>query len=487
MHYLCVAALWAASLLPIAFAEEDYDDKKSPFKYVIAISIDGLHSSDVPKYLGLRPKSNIAALLEVGYEYTNAYTSAPSDSFPGTLAQFTGSSPKTTGVWYDDIWRRDYFAPGSDCKGRPGAEVEQAENLDYNDTLLFSGGINPDNLAKKVVNGTCQKMYPHNTIRVNTAFEVVRNRGLQTAYADKHPAYDIVRGPSGKGLTVGYFPEITGVPNTVDAVIGYDQLHVDAWLAWLDARTPEHSEGKLTAIPSLFGGNFQCINVAQKTVGYLNGTGNPFSPALLKALDFVDNCLGALVKKLKEKKIYEETLIIVASKHGQAPIDPRLYKKVDPKIITNLTQVPIVSQTSDDIALLFLNKSSDTETAVRNLKAGAQKAEIASVIYGDELKANYGDPVRDPSVPDIIVLPNLGVIYTNSKTKVAEHGGFSSEDRNVAFFVSNPKLHKRQIKDRVYTTQVAPTILAALGIDPRELEGVRAEGTKLPPGFKGFD
>ncbi len=42
---------------------------------------------------------------------------------------------------------------------------------------------------------------------MNTIFEVVHAHG-QTAYTDKHPAYDLVRGPSGKGLSVGYFPEI---------------------------------------------------------------------------------------------------------------------------------------------------------------------------------------------------------------------------------------------------------------------------------------
>jgi Type I phosphodiesterase / nucleotide pyrophosphatase len=297
-------------------------------------------------------------------------------------------------------------------------------------------------------------------------------------------SYDLVRGPSGNGLMVGYFPEITSVPNTVDAVIGYDQLHVNAWLAWLDATTPKSSEGRLTAIPKLWGGNFQCVNVAQKTVGYSNSTGNSFSPALLKAMDFVDTSLGAVVSKLKKKGILDETLIVVASKHGQAPIDPKLYQKLDPATITNLTGVPVAWQTSDDIALIFLNKSSDTTTAANNLKVGAVKGKITSIIYGSNLTSSgYGDPLADPSVPDIIVQPNLGVVYTTSKAKIAEHGGISSDDRLVATFVSNPKLRKMKYSQRVYTTQVGPTILQGLGLDPKELQGARIEGTKILPGF----
>jgi hypothetical protein len=298
------------------------------------------------------------------------------------------------------------------------------------------------------------------------------------------PSYDLVRGPSGKGLTVGYFPEIAAVDNTVNATINYDQLHVNAWLAWLDAMTLPNSEGRLTAVPRLFGGNFQAVSVGQKTVGYLNSTGNPFSPALLKAIDFVDSSLGALIEKLKAKDIYDDTIIFIASKHGQAPIDPKLYKKVNPQIITNLTAVPVQWQTSDDIALLFLNNSADTQKAADNLKAGAAKGEVLSVIYGSNLTASgFGDPAKDPSVPNIIVQPNLGVIYTTSKTKIAEHGGLSVDDRKVACFVSNPKLKKRVFTQRVYTTQVGPTIVQSLGFDPEELQGVKAEGTKLLPGF----
>jgi len=91
-------------------------------KYVAAFSIDGFHGSDVTKYVAKRPNSTIAKLLATGYEYTNAYTSGPSDSFPGTVNQFTGASPRTTGVWYDDTYDRAFYAPGSDCSGPAGAE-----------------------------------------------------------------------------------------------------------------------------------------------------------------------------------------------------------------------------------------------------------------------------------------------------------------------------------------------------------------------------
>lgn len=124
MHVPKVAFGLAAILITLFehAAANDDKEKESCYSHVAVFSIDGFHSSDIEKYVTLRKDSTIAKLLRTGYEYTNAYTSAPSDSFPGTLNQFTGASPRTTGVWYDDTYDRSYYAPGSDCSGKPGAE-----------------------------------------------------------------------------------------------------------------------------------------------------------------------------------------------------------------------------------------------------------------------------------------------------------------------------------------------------------------------------
>lgn len=479
---LALATLSLASAAPL---------QTGSYKHVAVFSVDGLHASDLDKYVALRPNSNISALLKSGYQYSGAYTSAPSDSFPGTVAQFTGATPRTTGVWYDDIWNRNIFAPGSNCTGSPGYNTDSTEDLDYNSTQLFSGGIDPAHLPKIIVDGKCTPQYPHNRLQVNTVFEIIKATGKQTAYVDKHPAYDLVRGPSGTGLSTGYFPEIASTPgNNISAVIAYDQLHVNAFLNYLDAKVPANSEGNLTAVPALFGGNFQSINVAQKTYGYQNTTGFPFSAPILEVIDFVDASLGAIVNKLKSKGLYTDTLIVVASKHGNAPINPALFGEVNPAQITNATGVPVEWQTSDDIALIFLNKSSDTATAVANLNADRTAGKILN-IYADAPGATplasrgFGTPINSPFVPDIIVQPDLGIIYTTSKKKVEEHGGLSADDRNVACFVSSPRITKPlKFTQRVFTTQVAPLILEALGIDGEELEGVRAEGTRILPGFE---
>ena len=58
----------------------------------------------------------------------------------------------------------------------------------------------------------------------------------------------------------------------------------------------------------------------------------------------------------------------------------------------------------------------------------------------------------DPRTPDIIVLPNVGVVYTGSAKKQAEHGGFALDDTNVMLLVANPALRARTITSFVETS-----------------------------------
>jgi len=49
--------------------------------------------------------------------------------------------------------------------------------------------------------------------------------------------------------------------------------------------------------------------------------------------------------------------------------------------------------------------------------------------------------------------------------------------------VSHPDFEPERVDTPVATTQIAPTILKVLGLDPRELEAVRLENTQVLPDF----
>src|SRR6516225_7985086 len=108
-------------------------------RHVLLISIDGFHQSDLVQCEANNECPNLAMLAGHGTTYTNAMTSEPSDSAPGTMALATGSDPKLTGVYYDDSYDRTMFTPAAQtgtgtqtCTSTPGAETMYAENVDVN-------------------------------------------------------------------------------------------------------------------------------------------------------------------------------------------------------------------------------------------------------------------------------------------------------------------------------------------------------------------
>jgi len=83
-----------------------------------------------------------------------------------------------------------------------------------------------------------------------------------------------------------------------------------------------------------------------------------------------------------------------------------------------------------------------------------------------------------------VITPDIGVIYTGGKKKVAEHGGFAHDDTNVMMLFSNPGLRRNIVTRPVKTAQVAPTILAAFHLNPSDLQAVLKEHTQVLPGIQ---
>jgi hypothetical protein len=423
-----------------------------------------------------------------------------------------------------------------------GYTTEYEEGIDIDQTQVNGGApgaaltdgtiasIDPNKLPRDPANG-CAPVWPWQFVRANSIFSVIHQNGGVTAWSDKHPAYSSVA--SGLGPTAlddFYAPEINsnviGLPGVItptgihcDAVRDpnsdltawtnsfqniqcYDTLKVDAILNWIDGKT--HLGGGKLKVPNIFGMNFQAVSVGQKLIengvngGYLDAAGTP-TATLLNEFQFVDASIGAFVKELKKQGLYDSTLIVITAKHGQSPIDPSLYVRqtingTSPAtLISNQLHAAMppsedpngsgIGSTEDDVSLVWLTDPSYTDAAVGLLEAnpGPTGVGLGQFYYGPSLKLNYNDPTKDPRTPDIIVTPNVGVTYSGSHKKQAEHGGFAHDDTNVVMLLSHPDFDRKTVRAEVGTAQVAPTILKALGIDPRALDAVRAEGTGVLP------
>ncbi len=501
-------------------------------KHVLLISIDGMHALDyancaagVGATAGTPTCPNLVALGKTGMNYLQASTTKPSDSFPGLAAIITGASPRNSGFFYDVNYDRLLSPPaqttpygivgGADmCPGVIGTQVGFDEEIDFNYMALDGGGgINPAYLPRDSKNN-CAPVDPHQYLRSNTLFEVVKANGGYTAWSDKHPSYDYTNGPSGKGVDDLWSPEInsnvvalSNVPgcspipdagadltawtNSFQNIQCYDTLKVQAVLNWIDGKT--HDGSAAAPVPAVFGMNFQAVSVGQKLVeksigttgGYLDATGTP-SKSLVAEIQYVDASIGKFVAELQKQNLLSSTLIIVTAKHGQSPINPAAVNRI-PADNSSL-QSPatllgsIVAQSSeDDVSLIWLNDSSQTATAVAMLSQGLGTTGGGEIFAGSALNLMFNSALTDSRTPDIIVTPNIGTIYTGGKGKVSEHGGFANDDTNVMLLVSNPSIPAGTWSAPVKTTQVAQTIVAALGINPSQLQSTQTEGTQVLP------
>src|SRR5437016_4978159 len=497
-------------------------------KHVFLISVDGLHALDLARYVDAHPGSALAELSHHGVTFSNARTPANADSFPGLLALVTGGSPISTGLFYDVSYDRALFDPTNTmCAGPAGNMMVFDESIDlYNANNVSLDVIDPSKLPRRRVNGRCVPLYPNSTLKTNTIFEVVRAAGGHTAWADKHPAYNLVNGPSGTGVEDLYTPEITNVngfdaTGSVVCTVANDQKKVQAVINQIHGLRHDGSPGP--GIPQVFGMNFQAVSVGQKLAidnkdgsctmdndptlngqpgGYKDGAGTP-SDVLAYGLQKTDQSLGNMIQALKEQGAYQSTLFIVSAKHGQSPINPARVNKPghfadlvatlpdagnSPAAVAianagNCSTGPCGLVQDDDVALIWLQDQAQTAAVADYLNANAGPLFIEEVLVGTALNLRFNNPLTDSRTPDIIVQPVYGTIYTGSIKQNAEHGGFSFGDTNVGLIVSNPALSSRVLKTSVATSQVAPTILRALGIDPTQLKSVRQENTEELPGL----
>jgi arylsulfatase A-like enzyme len=246
--------------------------------------------------------------------------------------------------------------------------------------------------------------------------------------------------------------------------------------------------------------NFQSVYVGQSvneagvaSGGYKNAAAVP-TPQLQKEIEYVDTCIGEIVHGLVNAGIYNDTLVIITAKHGESPIDPARYvangSNTPATLLGNLipfSESPLnstgIGATEDDVSVLWLKKGVNVSTAVDIIQNNAAAEGIGEIYYGPTLALNYNqgglEPGQDPRSPDIIVTPDVGMTYSGSTAMIGDHGGFAHDDTNVIMLVANPSFAPRTVSTVTTTTQVAPTIVKALGLDPTALDAVRAEGTPV--------
>ena len=395
---------------------------------------------------------------------------------------------------------------------------------------------------------TCTNVMPWDYLGDNTIFQVIHDAGLRTAWSDKHAVYMSFNGPGSNGQSIDDFfgPEIdsqavepNGVPYPQDddwahieaATKQYDGYKVQAVLNEINGL--DHSGLTHVGTPAILGMNFQAVSVAQKIrmtsatlIGpdangnyttsapqpggyqWVNGQLVP-GPVLSGALDYVDTQLGRMVNQIHKDGLAGSTTIIVTAKHGQSPQDPtKLVTIKDGPIVDAINAAwaathpdnakLVVAGTNDDLWQSYLSDTSQAAADfvknylwdhdaqgfdVNKNPVTVQHSGLAQIWAGDESAAFFGVPVDDGRYPDVFGKVQEGVVYAKP-TKLAEHGGMNPADRHVLMLVDGPGVAARVNGAPVETTQIAPTILSLLGLNPSALRAVRVEGTQVLPDLR---
>jgi hypothetical protein len=336
-----------------------------------------------------------------------------------------------------------------------------------------------------------------------------------------------------------FLPNGSPYPNGVDwtgnndATIQYDSYKAQAVINEIDGY--DHSRTSKVGVPAIFGMNFQTVSTAEKLPtlngqpgtlagGYLPGTRTP-GPLLSRALDYINTKLTTMAHELQKQGLTQSTAVILSAKHGQSPQNPNTltrindgpiidainagWKQLHPSATRNLIAADpgdSAAGSRDDAFPLWLTDRSATatqfvqnylltHTATGNRYNASdptapgptrtlQSSGLTKVYAGNAAATYFGTTAGDPRHPDVWGVVQHGVVYTGKTKKIAEHGGADPEDLNVPLVVYAPGVAPAGVnKTSVETTQIAPTILRLLGLDPLQLQAVRIEHTPVLPGL----
>ena len=311
-----------------------------------------------------------------------------------------------------------------------------------------------------------------------------------------------------------YTPEIACFPFTppssctnallsISTTQAFDELRVQSILSEIDGK--DHTGTKKVGTPALFGMNFQVVNAAKKDSllpvigGYADDYSTP-NTDLAGAITYVDGAIGRMVAELAAQRLTDSTAIIITAKHGETSLDPSkrfvestsaIQKQLAAAGVPGVPAPPAVAPliaklTEKSTAYIWLTDQSKTRavTDVLTTSANETTLNIAQILSGESLKLLFPDPMSDPAPPDVVVVPNPGTTFEPAVQVLAEHGGFNENDTHVPLLVSYSRsAAPGLLRAPVTTTQIAPTILTLLGLDPNKLQAVKAEGTKALPGI----
>jgi arylsulfatase A-like enzyme len=278
---------------------------------------------------------------------------------------------------------------------------------------------------------------------------------------------DLLRGKSGRGLDDAC--SVAGKPHRRPGGVqrrDQDEGRLTMLLGWLAGRD---CNGQPASVPVLSG-----ISLTEATT----------SP---KGLAAVDDDVRRVLTELRHQHLDDSTWIVVASPF--APSSELATPRVIP--IARLREAldhagsgrpRVLHISSGRVAMVWLADPSRTDAAAASVARSAESLGIQRILVGTTLTLTWNNPEEDARVPNLILEANPGVTWI-APTSRGSASGMGEDETHVALLVAGAQLDARQDKTPVPTTQLAPLLLRALGLEKFDLEALQKEHTPALPGI----
>jgi len=199
-----------------------------------------------------------------------------------------------------------------------------------------------------------------------------------------------------------------------------------------------------------------------------NGVDDLYTPEINSLI------VNRFVEALERRHLLGSTAIVVSAKHGQSPMDfSKLAMEGGGHAPVQSVRDPIdfVNNADPNVDSVVFTNNDTTGPTKGHAYATAghlQTDDVGLLWLQDQSEKNRSAVVAQ--------------LRGNSRALFADKLPDDPDDTHVALLISVAGVEERHVAAPVETTQVAPTILRALGLDPRELQAVREEHTKLLTG-----
>ncbi|KAJ8026888.1 Bis(5'-adenosyl)-triphosphatase enpp4 [Holothuria leucospilota] len=197
----------------------------------------------------------------------------------------------------------------------------------------------------------------------------------------------------------------------------------------------------------------------------------PESTHVVTVVEEMDKVVGYLVKKLKEKALYDVMNIIFVADHGQVDVHPNqtifLNDNVDPSLYIGFQDNPIYS--------IFPHKVTKTEEIVEMLS----KVDHLSVYTKDTMPPKFHYTNND-RIPPILVMADVGWNVAQNRSEkpywehiIGEHGYSNDIPKMWPFFVARGPAFNRGLKNAkpFHTVDIYSLMCHVMRLDPAPHNG----------------